>query len=444
MAVDYELVCRRGELGPLLSAAFLAGSGDCRILVLPPRLPENAHPGFLVPVLRGYPAELLGRLVSLETVPDNLLSWRKNGSGGSWSRIGGGAAERDLETVFGSAAPEVTAWAELERLWALLDECMRRGLEMPVSSLSGSGRMLWLVVRNELLRESRKLRLSHWLAASGVPAGERDFWRALAPLVTLARFADPPLLAFAYGVMSLAASSGWLAGERLEAHLCRFLRSRGAEFIGDDWSPVFDGKWYVGVGNNRKTSRRSTVFLADSNPVNLLGEVESGLQRRDFRKQFEIAAPGFAACCEPVESRPETGEGLYHLECQPAGDPLSGSRIFYNDFSVPDHHRRVGLGWEPLSGGAAFPEAGCWGWEPKLPAMMGGGFLPLRCGFMRFYQVGWHNLPGLGFGGLVYSAWQVARTVWIHDLQRRADDFGGGQQLSVPGSENKTNGGKSA
>jgi len=154
---------------------------------------------------------------------------------------------------------------------------------------------------------------------------------------------------------------------------------------------------------------------------------------------------GFAAACRPSKSRPETREGLYHLECPVSGEPLSGSRLFYNDdFSVPEHNLRLEHGWQPLSGGAAFPESGCWGWEPKLPAMMGGGFLPLRCGFMRFYQVGWHNLPGLGFGGLVYSAWQVAGTVWTHDLQRRADDLMGGQQLSASKPENEICGGKSA
>jgi hypothetical protein len=58
-----------------------------------------------------------------------------------------------------------------------------------------------------------------------------------------------------------------------------------------------------------------------------------------------------------------------------------------------------------------------WGWQPHLPAMMGAGFLPLTGSFCRFYRVGWHNLPGFGFGGLVYSAHQAALSVMKNELR---------------------------
>jgi len=412
MTVDYDLVCRRDALGPLLAALSLARRG-CRVLLLPGRGATGPEPEFLLPVLRGYPAELLEQLVGLENVPERVLTWTPPDANTACLALGSGCFATPLED-----SP-----AELEQLWRLINDCMRRNLEMPVNSLGGTGRILWLVVKNQRLRENRSLRLSHWLEASGIEAGEQVFWRSLTPLVTLSRFADPPLLAYAYGVSVLARAQGWLALAGMKARLVDRLRCYGADCSDQDWDPVFDGKWYIGVGKNRQPARRSTVFLADSDPLNLRLEVAAGDQRFDFKRQMELADPGFVVYKEKVTGI-RTGEiAPYHLDC-------TGARDFSRALLVAAGERGndgpVAYRFRPArAAGAADPGGGerNWGWEPRLPAMMGGGFLPLARGFRRFYQVGWHNLPGFGFGGLVYSAHQAAVRVWTHDLQKDAEKF---------------------
>ena len=409
MAVDYDLACRRDALGPLLTAAILARKG-CRVLVLPAADEVRPDPGFLVPVVRGYPAELLAALVGHEDLPGKVLSWSAVGDG----------KKPDWEGFSRLVAAPGDSPAGLERLWRLIDDCMRLNLEMPVASLGGTGRILWLVVRNQLLRENRSRRLSHWLEAREINADERVSWRSLVPLLTLSRFADPPLLAYAYGAAVLARPGGWLRIFRLKTRLLEILRRCGAEFTEEDLRPVFDGKWYIGVGRNRQAARRSTVFLADSDPRTLRREVASGDQRLDFKRQMELAEPGFVVYKEEIAEEVAGGFAPYHLECGDSRDFTGASLVVSGEArnGRPVRYRFRPAGpksdWSTLSG------AGYWGWGPRLPAMMGGVFLPLARGFCRFYQVGWHNLPGFGYGGLVYSARQAAVRVWTHDLRKES------------------------
>ena len=416
MAVDFDLICRRDSLGSLLAAAILARAG-CRVLLLPPRAEVRPEPEFLVPVARGYPAAVLSGLVKSEALPQNLLSWRD--SAGSLRQWPGFSA---------SEAPGEEAWLELEKLWRLIDNCMRRQLEMPVASLTGTGRMLWLLVRDELLRENRTRRLNDWLVSAGIDGAGRDFWRCLIPLLTLSRFADPPLLAFAYGAAVLARPEGWFPVVGLKAQLLAILRSHGADFSGEvEWGPVFDGKWYIGVGRDRQAQRRSTVYLADSDPEVLRREVDSADQRLDFKRQIELAEPGFVVYEEGKDETLPEKDALYHLECG-SGHDFTGSLLVGP--GLGESGRRVGYRFRPAGGPdqGDNPAAGerTWGWSPRLPAMMGGGFLPLTKGFCRFYQVGWHNLPGFGLGGLVYAARQAAVKIWTNDLRRDPAGLDGG------------------
>jgi len=111
----------------------------------------------------------------------------------------------------------------------------------------------------------------------------------------------------------------------------------------------------------------------------------------------------------------------YHLE-------TAGSRDFTGSFllapGTDGAEGRVGYRFRPAGdepGSETAAGERTWGWGPRLPAMMGGGFLPLVRGYCRFYQVGWHNLPGFGLGGLVYAARQAAVRIWTHDLHKDPD-----------------------
>ncbi len=402
MAVDYELICRQDGLGPLMAAAFLANE-KCRVLLLPPLPDKSLDPNFLVPVVRGYPAKLLADLTDMGSPPARFFSWQSDSEACLWPGF--------LESTLSKKL-----WLELRQLWQLLDRCMEQGLEMPVSSLGGIGRMIWLLVRNELLRERRNCTLKSWLDRAEISLKEQQLWRSLIPLISLSRFADPPLLSFAYGVETLLAPDTWVELDGLKRRLHEYLLSQGAHQAEEGWSPVFDGKWFIGVGNDDKVARRATVFLADSNPDSLVQEVSLSRQRRDFKRQFRLDDPGYShlqtvhnQIKQPISS------ALYHLDCRKADD-FSGSTLFgpgaKNGQGSIEHH------WQAVDDQSELENGDVWGWRPRLPAMMGGGFLPLTGSFCRFYQVGWHNLPGFGLGGLVYSARQVAAAVLSNELKR--------------------------
>ena len=416
MAVDYDLVCRQDDLGPLLAAAFLAKE-KCRVLLLPP-LPKKApEPNFLIPVLRGYPARLLSSLTELEDPPAQFLSWQSGSTVRSWSD----SVSREME--FSKLSKSTLAhggWPELEQLWQLLDRCMAQGLEMPTSSLGGIGRMIWLLVRNEFLRERRRYNLVSWLEATGIPSSEQQLWRSLVPLISLSRFADPPLLSFAYGVQTLLAPDAWIGIGRLKEHLHEYLLSQGAHQVEEEWVPVFDGKWFIGVGNSDKVARRATLFLADSDPGSLMQEVPAPRRRRDFNRQFQLDDPGFSHLqTTSTQLRQATDQALYHLDCRGADD-FSGTTLFGPEDGsgqgLIEHRWQAVEAFQDHSNDLAKSDS--WGWQPRLPAMMGGGFLPLSGSFCRFYQLGWHNLPGFGLGGLIYSAHQVAVSALKTELKR--------------------------
>ena len=412
MAVDYEVICRQGDLGPMLAAAFLAKE-NCRVLLLPPLAVKAPEPNFLIPVVRGYPAKLLAALIDPEDPPAEFFSWQSESSIRSWP----GSVDREggsyklVESTLTSGL-----WLDLKQLWQLLDRCMEQGFEMPASSLGGIGRMLWLLVRDERLREHRHGTLKRWLDRAEIPHKEQQFWRSLIPLISLSRFADPPLLAFAYGVQTLLAPVAWVGIDGLKNRLHQYLLSWGAHQVDEDWSPVFDGKWFIGVGNDAKVVRRSTVFLADSDPGSLQKEVPLGQQRRDFKRQFLLDDPGYTHL-QTVSAQIQRpgGQALYHLDCRSADDFL-GSTLF-----GPERENGQGLVehcWQAVADDIARQTDNTWGWQPRQSAMMGGSFLPLTGSFCRFYQVGWHNLPGFGLGGLVYSARQAAVSVLSNELKR--------------------------
>lgn len=410
MAVDYEVICRQGDLGPMLAAAFLVKK-DCRVLLLPPLAEKALEPNFLIPVVRGYPAKLLAALIDLQESPAELFSWQIESTIRSWP----GSVNREggpCELVESTLTPEL--WLELEQLWQLLDRCMEQGFEMPASSLGGIGQMLWLLVRNERLRERRHCTLKSWLESAKISLKEQQFWRSLVPLISLSRFADPPLLAFAYGVQTLLAPSAGIGIVELKDRLYQYLVSQGAHQVDEDWKPVFDGKWFIGVGNGAKVVCRSTVYLADSEPGSLQKEIPLGQQRRDFKRQFLLDDPGYIHLQSAQIKRPN-GQALYHLDCRSADD-FSDATFFGPEGE--NGQALIEYSWKVVADDYVRQVGNTWGWQPRQAAMMGGSFLPLTGSFCRFYQVGWHNLPGFGWGGLVYSARQVAVTVLNNELKR--------------------------
>jgi len=421
MAVDFDVACREGDLGALLSASFLQQEG-CRVLLLPALPGYLPDPDFLLPVVRGYPARLLADFIDLELSAEPFFSWQSGSEVQLWSSpvpVAGAAAVSEIETS--TLNPEL--WRQLDELWRLIDGCMEQNLNMPATTVTGFWQMFRLLVRSELLRESRRHDLGSWLNDAGIAFAEKCQWQSLVPLISLYRFNKLPLLAFAYGVQSLLYPSALVDVAGLKRKLFAGLVANGAELTTESWGPIFDGKWYIGVGKDNMASCRSTVYLADANPDCLRQEVPIGNQRHDFRRQLCLENPGFLHRqneCESSRNLPEE-HSLYHLNCS-GSENLVDSQ-FFAPVSVSDvenglSQRLIQHSWQAAVAGEVGinPVGDCWGWQPRLPAMMGGGFLPLTGSFCRFYRVGWHNLPGFGLGGIVYSARQAASLILANEI----------------------------
>ncbi|MCK5680364.1 hypothetical protein KAI46_06085 [bacterium] len=416
MAVDYEVACREGDLAAMLTAAFLMKEG-CRVLLLPPLSGRTSEPNFLLPAVRGCPARLLAEFIDLERPEAPLLSWQVGSEVQFWPGFAGDSSKSEIVDLTLNSK----LWLQLDELWQLIDVCMEQNLNMPASSMVGFWEMFLLLVRSELLRESRRHTLGSWLDDAGISASEQCRWRSLVPLISLYRFAKLPILSFAYGVQTLLKPSGLVDITALKNELCKYLLAQGAQQTAEEWSPVFDGKWFVGVGKDNMVSCRSTVYLADSSPDGLRKEIPLGNQRRDFKRQQLLDDPGYLHLQKNVERKllPHEPCSLYHLKCSES-DSLSDTEFFSPglDAGIENcgsqsltRHR-----WQMVGDQPAVNRGDIWGWQPRLPAMMGAGFLPLTGSFCRFYRVGWHNLPGFGIGGLVYSARQAAFSVLKNEL----------------------------
>ncbi len=419
MAVDFDVACRESDFGALLTASFLQQEG-CRILLLPPRPEILPEPDFLLPVVRGYPARLLADFIDLEIPAEPFFSWQSGSEVQFWSSsatASGTAAVSEIET----STLNTEMWQQLEDLWQLIDNCMERNLNMPATSISGFRQMFMLLVRSELLRESRRHTLDSWLNAAGIDQAEQYQWQSLVPLISLYRFSKLPLLAFAYGVKSLLQPSALVNVAALKCKLLTKLIAEGAELTTMAAGPVFDGKWYIGIGKDNMVSCRSTVYLADSNPDRLLQEVPTANQRHDFKRQLRLEDPGFLHRQIEYNKHFLLSErsALYHLDCSESAD-LTGSQFFapaaVSSSGNGTNPPLIQHGWQAVAGEACVKNGDCWGWQPRLPAMMGGGFLPLTGSFCRFYRVGWHNLPGFGLGGLIYSARQAASLIMANEI----------------------------
>lgn len=419
MAVDFDVACRGGDFGALLTASFLQQEG-CRVLLLPDlpgRLPD---PDFLLPVVRGYPARLLADFIDLKLPADPFFSWQNGSEVQLWSSsmpVAGATAGSGIETS--TLSPEL--WLQLDELWQLIDGCMEQHLNMPATTIIGFWQMFKLLVQSKLLRESRRHDLGSWLNNAGIAFAEQCQWQSLIPLISLYRFNKLPLLAFAYGVQSLLHPSGLVDVAVLKRKLFAGLVANGAELTAEELGPVFDGKWYIGVGKDNMASCRSTVYLADANPDCLRQEIPTGNQRHDFRRQLRLEDPGFLHRqdeCESSRNLPK-GHALYHLNCS-GSENLVDSQFFtpvsVSDIKNGQSQRVMRHSWPAVAGAADSELDDSWGWQPQLPAMMGGGFLPLTGSFCRFYRVGWHNLPGFGLGGLVYSARQAASLILVNEI----------------------------
>ncbi|MBW1645455.1 MAG: hypothetical protein JRJ56_03885 [Deltaproteobacteria bacterium] len=443
----YDVICRDGTLGPLLTALFLARTGK-RVLVLPPRLVETGTGEFLLPVVSHGAAGLLAEADLLTA--DVLLP------AANWFRLFSGKgefscpADRDArQEAFAASCRPVSSWwrallASSQALGRRLEEALSSAMMVPPLGLRDYGRMIGLLAADRELLEKRQLDWASFLQSSGLDEGRREFFLSLPVLMSQFNYAHLPYLSVAYGLHTWSAAARLVDLDQLQRRLREQLRLQGAEFADRDCEIIFDGKWYIGIGTEGRVACRSGIFVGAADRERLELEIRPLDRRRDFFRQFDHREAGYRLyrltwpTADAGERDSEaTGAGYFFPPAagagevpawqprrldggagrrpatfswlQPAGQPPAGDAAAATLAAccrVMGVNKPAAVDWQTqIENGAAGPLRGC---RPRLAPVLGGAFLPVTGIYQRFYHVGWENLPGFGLNGLIWSARKTA------------------------------------
>ncbi|MBN2233262.1 MAG: hypothetical protein JW781_10665 [Deltaproteobacteria bacterium] len=436
MKPAYDIICRDHTPGPLLVARQLRERGYDVLLV--PAAPVRLPAPFFLPLAAGTPRRLLEEsgVLDADTVPTApWFRWRdREGAVSDWPAAVGERRRWLEEHSVGADAGWIDELLELNRV---IDGAMAAGVQIPPVGLRHYGAIFRLLVRHEVLRDSRRLDAPGWMARRRLPLPLCRFLTALTPVISLFRFVDLPLPALAWGVgILLAEDAVPVPAAGLVTRLRRDLLERGAELADEPLPLVFDGKWCIGIGRNNRVEVRGRHMIVDGDHTTLLDAIPPLHRRGDVRRLVRLEHPGFRLRedAEPM-SAPAGDKGFAAENDLPVPElrlpdaaPLTGAAA---EMRLPDAAggmRRFSWraattaadGGETVSG---MPDNGmstspAWGFRPAAPAVMGGAFLPVARGYLRLYFCGWDNLPGFGLGGLIGAAAQTV--AMITDFDDRA------------------------
>ncbi len=443
---QYDIICRDGCLGPLLAAFFLAKSGK-KVLLLPPFPSPEQHPPFLLPLVAGFPHQLLSRNgLLVDGVVDERQHWFgwTDGNAHIFLCPAGDVSERmsALAAFMGGDFSRFQDnFVDFRHLWNLIDEMMRDGLMIPAAGLKDHWRIFKILVKHQELLQNRRLTADSFFAGDSFPSWLEHFFTDLIPLMAAFRYQNLPMLSFAYGMATLFQEAALID---LEALLCQVRKSIldcGGEASPGDYQIIFDGKWYIGVGRDGKVDIRSRAFIANADKNGLESEISFLDRRHDFFHQFSTLEKGVKLKQVRVhttgrKSSSATGHWLYRENDsllaaairQSTGTDRQEMNIYCPaDFPIDDPKVLVDRLRSMLpAAGSAGEAAGNplvvemekeWGGQPVLPPVMGGGNLSVISSYKKFYHVGWENLPGFGLGGLIYAARKTADRIMTSEYQ---------------------------
>ena len=439
----YDIICRDGNLGPLLAAAFLVKSGK-RILLLPPSS-SRRQPSFLLPLIAGVPRR---HLLAGGLLTENTLCKRSN-----WSSWTDGQHVFNCSSVLAERIPALSAFmgdnfpwfqshfAGFQNIWNIIDTIMDAGLMMPAIGLKDHWKIVKTLIKYQELLQNRRIKAENIYSDPTLPGWLKIFFTSMIPQISLFRYQSLPLVSFAYGIATMLQDAELVNLENLHNDAREFILANGGEASPVDYQVIFDGKWYIGVGAEEKAEIRSRAFITDSDRKNLEREIPPRHQRRDFFRQFSCCQQGkdimrLRGHIAGMKKCPEscrwlfsdsnalsvvmsqgimTSTGMDIEACYPADLPVNEPTDYIIKLlsSLPE--------FDFLSGSRIDFQSRelekSWGYEPKLPPVMGGAFLPVSSTYKRFYHVGWENLPGFGFNGLVYAAKKAADRIIENEYQ---------------------------
>ena len=432
---NYDIICRDGSLGTLLAAFFLAKSGK-KVLLLPSPSSPARKSSYLLPLIAGFPRQLLAQAGLLtEGVLCRQSNWFSWTDGQHVFNCPSAFSDRmlALSSFMGAYFPWFKShFIDFQNIWDIIDTVMSNGLMIPAVGLKDHGKILKVLVKHQELLQNRRAEAGNFYSDTSCPEWLSTFFTSMIPQISLFRYRNLPMVSFAYGISTMFQDAELVNLENLQNYLREFILGNGGETSPADYQVIFDGKWYIGVGTEGKAAIRSRAFIADSDGKSLKSEITAMYQRRDFFRQFTCRQEGIAVNqlhghITGMKKLPETCRWLYAADNDLQTVILQENMVLGgfdidvycpSDFSKDDPSAFVSKLLSRLPGTdflAGFqldfqPQtvAKKWGYQPKLPPVMGGAFLPVISAYKKFYHVGWENLPGFGFGGLVYAARKTA------------------------------------
>ncbi|MEA3241244.1 MAG: hypothetical protein U9P37_06725 [Pseudomonadota bacterium] len=431
----YDIICRDGSLGTLLAAFFLVKNGK-KVLLLPSSAFPERKPSYLLPLVAGFPRQLL---VETGILTEDVLYRQSN-----WFSWTDGQHVFNCPAAFSDRMPALSAFmgnnfpwfqshfTNFQKIWNIINTIMSDGLMIPAVGLKDHGKILKILIKHQELLQNRRMEAENLYSDSLLPEWLSDFFASMVPQISLFRYQTLPLVSFAYGMATMFQDAALVNLENLQNYLKESILENGGETSPADYQVIFDGKWYIGVGTEGKAEIRSRAFITDSDGKSLKSEIPAMYQRRDFFRQFACQQEGIEinklhGHIAGMKKLPETCRWLYAvnnalqsvvIQENMASGGFDIDAYCSSDFSKEAPSSLVNKLLSRLPGADFLTDFQIdfqpqtvekkWGYQPKLPPVMGGAFLPVISTYKKFYHVGWENLPGFGFSGLVYAARKTA------------------------------------
>ncbi|NIA19392.1 MAG: hypothetical protein GWP07_03020 [Xanthomonadaceae bacterium] len=441
---NYDIICRDGSLGALLTAFFLAKSGK-KVLLLPPLSSPAQKPSYLLPLIAGFPRQLLAQAGLLT---EGILCKQSN-----WFSWTDGQHVFNCPSVFSDRMPVLSSFmgdnfpwfqshfTDFQNIWDIIDTVMSNGLMIPAVGLKDHGKILMALVKYQELLQNRRMNAENFYSDTSLPEWLSNFFASMVPQISLFRYENLPLVSFAYGIATMFQDAELVNLENLQNYVKESILEKGGKTSPADYQVIFDGKWYIGIGTEGKVEIRSRAFITDSDEKTLKSEIPPMHQRRDFFRQFVCQQKGIAlnrlyGHIAGMKKLPETGRWFYNannsLQAVMLQRTMASEGLDINVYfsSTSPGHDPTDFTTKLL---ARLPELDIldasrinfqpqtvekeWGCQPKLPPVMGGAFLPVISTYKKFYHVGWENLPGFGFSGLVYAARKTADRIILNEYR---------------------------
>ena len=179
-------------------AAFFLVKGGKKVLLLPPSLSPERKPPYLLPLIAGFPRQLLAETGLLtEDVLCSRPSWFGWTDGQHIFNCPSAFSDRipALSSFMGDNFPWVQShFTDFQNIWNIIDAIMRAGLMIPAAGLKDHGKILKVLIKHQELLQNRRMKADNFYSDISLPKWRSNFFASMVPQISLFRYQDLPLV----------------------------------------------------------------------------------------------------------------------------------------------------------------------------------------------------------------------------------------------------------